>query len=231
MSRDRNPRQVQIHFRNTFSSLPAKRRAAALGAVGVVLDIAPGLFKAHPTNNGQEFDLAVPSNAAERLGTILQGNSGTLRLLGVEKVILETESGGIEQWVAKSGKYQLEVSLPPTCVSTLNAPITGKSHGTFEPAPRIWLFHLAYLLVTLALAASIFSYSQVVSMSLLLISSVCTFGMVLVRLRRLTAAHLLAVAIGLGVPIVVCTRLWPIQTIILFLVLTIGIFLVRRSLF
>ncbi len=99
----------------------------------------------------------------------------------------------------------------------------------FEPIPDIWRFHLIYMVVTIAMGWSAFPY--VVFSSLFLIAGLCAFGLIVAYFRWFMTAHVLALAIGLGTPVVVFGGLLPSQTIIFFVCLIGGIFLGRRFLF
>lgn len=99
----------------------------------------------------------------------------------------------------------------------------------FEPLPGIWRFHLIYLVVTTAMGWSFFPYSSFAS--LFLIAVICLGGLVLACFQRLLATHILALAIGLGTPVVVIAGLLPFQTFTLFALLLLGIVLARKTLF
>ena len=172
------------------------------------------------------YYIGLPKEAVLYLCTLLQTNNGQLRLLGVKSVVLENTSGYIEKWVVRGGEFYLEVSMPPALTDK-----TGKPLDAFESVPRVWLFHLTYFVVTILLAASILRFSYNVAVSLVLIAVICAVGVLMARFRKLVGAHVLAVTIGLGTPIVVCARLWPNQTLLLFLTLLFGIFMFRRFLF
>lgn len=213
-------KEIYIGFQGEFAALSQQRQSAALEALATVLKIPPeGLGLRHHVVAGDEaeFEVELPTGAVERLRTLLQTNNGQLRLLGLKNVILEGETGKVETWRVRNGRFDLEATVP--------------TYQSFEPVPRIWLYHLIYLLVTIMLAISILRFSHLVSTSLLLISAICLVGILFARVRREFAAHVLAVAIGLGAPIVICARLFPAQTLLLFLVLISGITIFRRFLF
>jgi len=213
-------KEIHIGFQGEFAALSQQRQSAALEALAAVLKIPSeglGLRQQMMPGDAAEFEMKLPTGAVERLRTLLQTNNGQLRLLGLKNVILEGETGKVETWRVRNGRFDLEAS--------------GPTYATFEPVPRIWLYHLIYLMVTIMLAISILRFSHLVSTSLLLISAICLVGILFTRVRRELAAHVLAVAIGLGAPIVVCARLFPTQTLLLFLVLISGITIFRRFLF
>lgn len=219
-------RLIRIHYSEPAIKSSQERRLATIGAIAAMLKIAPESIQEQPAlNTGRDIDLSIPAKMVERLRSLLQTDAAALRLLGVEKLILKRDSGEFEAWEVKDGKFQLEtVVLPKTGSKREPAP-------DFQAVPRIWLFHLTYLIVTVALAASIFSYSPAVSASLLIVSVTCALGIFLVRLRQVMIAHVLAVAVGLGAPLVVCGRLLPYQTLLLFTMLLAVIFIARKSLF
>lgn len=101
----------------------------------------------------------------------------------------------------------------------------------FHPVPGIWRFHLAYLFVTLAMGWSFSPYNSTLTTSLLLVAGACFVGMLLAFWRQVRAAHMLALAIGLGTPVVVFAGLWFVHTILLFAALLSGIFVGRDDIF
>lgn len=214
MTKELISNQVHISFQPGFNG----RQSVALEALATVLKVSPTEVSpcqaAVQSDNGVNVDL--PVRAVARLRTLMQNNNGQLRLLGLKNVILEGEPGTIEKWCVSNGRFDLETSAAAV--------------ETFEPVPRIWLYHVIYLVVTVLLAASIVRFSTLVAASLLLISAICVAGIGLARRRRYLAAHLLAVAIGLGAPLVVCARLLPLQTLLLFLALILGTYIFRRTL-
>ena len=221
------PKQIQICFNDAFAIWPVERQGTTRTALSSVLGVGLDCISSQRVcGDNIGYDLSVSSAEAENLHCLLQENSGQLRLLGIENIILERAAGDIEMWMVVTGRFKLVKTVPPILPSEAGQVISG-----FEAVPRIWLFHLVYLLVTVALAISILRFSTLVSFSLLLISFAAGVGVLLARTHRLVAAHILAVAIGLGAPIVVCARLWPNQTVILFIFLVSGIFMARRSLF
>lgn len=98
----------------------------------------------------------------------------------------------------------------------------------FDPIPRLWRFHLIYLIVTLALSWSI--YPHPTSLSILIVSALCLSGIWCDLQDEHTSTHILAVVIGLGTPVVLLTRIVPYQTI-LFLSCLIGLFFLLREYF
>ncbi len=104
-----------------------------------------------------------------------------------------------------------------------------QSNYRFIPIPGIWRFHLIYLVIISLMALSVFPFYLYVS--LLIISGICVFGLLLSYFKRLLATQVLALAVGLGSPIVVFAVLLPAQTIILFLFLILGGTITRRALF
>lgn len=217
------PKQKAQIFLQGASDPPAgQRQAATLEALAGLMGVSPGEIEVYNICRGcVEFELGVPASAAQRLRSHLLANNAQLRLMGVNKVILQRPSGSIEAWSLKQGRFELEVSLDADA---------GDNSGRENMfVPGIWRFHVIYLLVTLVMGLAIFPYSQFIS--LLLLSGVCAFGLILSVSRRFMAAHILAVAIGLGAPVVVFARLLPAQTVIFFLCLLIGLTLIRRFLF
>lgn len=220
---DLKPKQnVKIYLQSNDSSLSRERRLAAIAAFASIMKILPKEIEVYTVyEENIAFEMGVPAKAVEHLRNHIQSNSAQLRLLGVHKAIIERESGVIESWIVQGGKFEMEAFLDPIS--------TDDDSNTFMPIPDIWRFHLIYLLVTMAIGGAIFPFSQFASV--LLISGVCAFGIVLAFSEQLMAAQVLAATIGLGTPIVVFARLLPAQTAILFLFLIFGISMVRRLLF
>lgn len=216
---------VQFHFHKAFAALPSERQTAALSAVAALLDITPDLFS-HTTRQKKKREVTafLPTEAVEHLHDLLQTNSGSLRLLGVDQVTLMRASGEMEQWRVAQGQFDLEASIPAEAFEETDDGPTG-------PVPRIWLFHLIYFFVTGVLSVSIFQYSPAVALSLLLMTLACAGGMLLARFRRSLYAHVLAVAVGLTAPIIIFGRLWPLQTLLFFTGLALVVFIIRRFIF
>ncbi len=223
---DRRP--VQLRFQEDFTNLSAERQAAAINAVAGLLGVAPELFRNGPwPDRLRELDALLPDQAVEQLHTLLRTNSGPLRMLGVERVMLQRMSGEMQHWTNTGGRFDLKATSPPAddAFESPNGPL---SSFEFEAVPRIWLFHLIYFLVTGVLSLSVVQYSTGVAISLLLMTLACTAGMILAGFKRLLATHILAIAVGLIAPVIVFGRLGPLSTSLLFTGLVAGIFLVRR---
>jgi len=104
-------RRVQIYLQGEFSSLSTDRRAAAIDAFAAVMGISPQAIEVYRVYEGTiVFELGIPFNVMQRLRSLLQSNSAQLRLLRVEKVILEGEAGEVEEWVVKEGEFNLVTS-------------------------------------------------------------------------------------------------------------------------
>jgi hypothetical protein len=103
------PKQrAQIFLQGDFSLLSDDRQSAAIAAFAAVMGISSQEIEVYRVYEGSiVFDLGIPFNAIHRLRSLLQSNSGQLHLLKVEKVILERESGEIEEWTIKEGKFEL----------------------------------------------------------------------------------------------------------------------------
>lgn len=217
------PKQnIKIYLKGDASPLSKERRLAAITALASIMDISPEEIEVYAIYEGDiVFDLGVPAKGVERLYSHIQANKAQLRLLGVKAALIERESGVIESWVVREGKFEMDAYLDPVSPDDVSK--------TFVPVSGIWRFHLIYLLVTMALGGAIFPFSQFISV--LLISGVCAFGIILAFSKRVIAAHILAAAIGVGTPIVVFASLLPAQTAIFFLVLIFGISMIRRFLF
>ena len=113
--------------------------------------------------------------------------------------------------------------------SDLYFPIIRRMGPSFEPVPRIWRFHAIYLVVTLVLGLSTFPYPVFASM--FLVAAVCLLGLITAMLNWALAAHILAVAIGLGTPVVFVGRLTTTPTLVIFTLLIAGVYVGRKFLF
>jgi uncharacterized protein YjbI with pentapeptide repeats len=109
LAEDAKPKQrAQIFLQGDFSLLSDDRQSAAIAAFAAVMGISSQEIEVYRVYEGSiVFDLGIPLNAIHRLRSLLQSNSGQLHLLKVEKVILERESGEIEEWTIKEGKFEL----------------------------------------------------------------------------------------------------------------------------
>lgn len=122
LAEDTEPKQrAQIYLQGDFSSLSLDRRSAAIDAFAAVMGISPQAIEVYRVYEGSiVFDLGIPSSAVQRLRSLLQSNSAQLRLLKVEKVILEGEAGEVEEWVIKEGQFDLVTSTHPTMPSSVD---------------------------------------------------------------------------------------------------------------
>jgi len=118
LAKDTKPKQrAQVYLQGDFP-LSAERQSAAIDAFAAVMGISPQEIEVYRVYEGSiVFDLGIPSNAVQRLRSLLQSNSPQLRLLRVEKVILEGEAGEIEEWIIKEGRFDLVTSTRPTTPS------------------------------------------------------------------------------------------------------------------
>ena len=99
----------------------------------------------------------------------------------------------------------------------------------FKPIPRLWRFHLIYLVVTMALSWSMYPFPT--SLSMFLVSMLCAVGILLDLMKKSMATHLLAVAIGLGTPMVLLAGLVPYQTMLFFACFVGWLYTLREYLF
>ena len=166
----KSKQNIKIYLHNEASSLSKERRLAAIAAFASIMDISPEEIEVYAIYEGElVFDLGVPAKGVERLHTHIQANNSQLRLLSVKAALIERASGKIESWMLRGGKFEMDAFLDPVAPDDVSR--------SFAPIPGIWRFHLIYLFVTLALGAAIFPFSQFISV--LLISAVCAFGVIL----------------------------------------------------
>lgn len=98
---------VQIFMQGDFTALSPERRESAIVAFAAILGILPQDIAVYRVYEGSiVFDLGIPSDAVERLHTLLQTNNSQLRLLKIEKIRLNTESGE-EEWILREGRFDL----------------------------------------------------------------------------------------------------------------------------
>jgi hypothetical protein len=127
-------RRVQIYLQGDFSSLPPDRRSEVIDALAGLLKIAPQAIELYSVYEGSVvFDLGLPLTAFHRLGSLLRANNAQLRLLGIERVILEKEPGEIEEWVVEGGRF----SLVGAGVQPERLPL--KLRDRIEERVRVWL--------------------------------------------------------------------------------------------
>ncbi|MCL4295856.1 MAG: hypothetical protein KJ077_09025 [Anaerolineae bacterium] len=108
--------RIQIYLLGDFSSLSEARRSAAIESFATLMKISPEAIKVYDVYQGSVvFDMGVPTEAVQRLHSLLESNSGQLRSLNIEKVILKAESGEIEEWIFKDGRFQ---KSQPTLISS-----------------------------------------------------------------------------------------------------------------
>ena len=106
--------------------MSAEDRAAVIAATAAIMSISPEAVEVYRIYAGSIiFDLGVPGDAVERLRTRVQSNIAHLRLLKVQKVILERQSEEIEEWIFEEGKFHL-VTSPHSPISNGKAS-NGKS--------------------------------------------------------------------------------------------------------
>lgn len=111
--------RVQIYMQGDFPVFTSERRISTIVALAALMEISPEEIEVYNVSPGSiVFELGLPSDAVQRLRFLLQVNNAQLRLLKVEKVIIE-KSGEIEVWVDKEGKFDLVISPHPTIYSDI----------------------------------------------------------------------------------------------------------------
>ncbi len=146
------PKQrVQLYLHGDFSSLTPARRSSTIDALAGLLQISPNIIEIHSVHEGSVvFDLGIPSDAIQHLRFLLQSNNSQLRLLKIEKVILETKSGDIEEWGFREGKFDLVSPTKPSLPDStreehergfkIAKPVTNLSESYFKKES----FHLKF---------------------------------------------------------------------------------------
>ncbi len=220
-------RTVQLCFGGKFAAFSKERRDKAKAAFAATLGLADTELVIKPLDEDKtDYLTSLPVDKSEALHDLLKTNNGQLRLLDLNRVVMERSSGAVEEWTVEKGRFTLTASAPPVQLDESGQPIDEDN-----PSPRIWIFHLAYLFVSLALAASILRFSAMVSLSLLFITVLSLAGLILARYRQILLAHVLGVAVGLAAPVIICARLQPVATLIMLSSLVTVIFFVRRIIF
>lgn len=100
----------------------------------------------------------------------------------------------------------------------------------FNPVPGIWRFHLIYLILSASMAWAFLPYDPVYQ-SLVLVVGFCMLGLLMALGRQILAAHVMALTVGLGLPIVLILRPVALPTFFIFVVLLLGIIHYRDDLF
>ena len=104
--------RVQIYLQGDFSSLSLERKFAAIDAFAAIVGVSPEAIEVFRIFEGSiVFDLGIPEDSVEPLRSLLQSNNAELRLLKIEKILLEKEGGELEEWSIVDGKFEL---LPST---------------------------------------------------------------------------------------------------------------------
>jgi tetratricopeptide (TPR) repeat protein len=107
-------RRVQIFLHGDFSSFGEERQGAVVDALAGLLGISSQSVEVYSVYAGSVvFDLGLPFGAVQRLRHLLQSNNGQLRLLRVEKVILEFSQGETETWLVEEGRFRLVAAPEP----------------------------------------------------------------------------------------------------------------------
>ncbi len=85
----------------------AGRQSAAVDALAAIIGISSEAIRVRAAPEGKTaFKLSLPFAAVERIRSLLQSNSAQLRLLRVERVVLEGETGAAEEWAIKEGRFE-----------------------------------------------------------------------------------------------------------------------------
>ncbi len=124
---------VQLYIHDDISSLTGNRQEMIVDVLAGLLRIPPTAIKFYSVGEGSiVFDLGIPTHVIQRFRSLLQTNNAKLRLLKVEKVIFEDESGGVEEWIVEAGRFNLVTPSQPTTssLSADPAPLRSGSSGS-----------------------------------------------------------------------------------------------------
>ena len=98
--------RVQITFPGDTASFTADRQRAIRDALGTILGISPDAIEINRVYPGSiVLDIDLPGEALSRLRLLLESNNAKLRLLGVERVVLEEVPDKTETWVHSGGRF------------------------------------------------------------------------------------------------------------------------------
>lgn len=103
-------RNVRLFMQSDNSSLCICRQQAVVEVLAVLMRIPSQKIRVERVFDGiVVFDLLFPSDVIEHLRSLLQSNSGQLRYLypKITKIMLESESGEMEDWALRNEKFQL----------------------------------------------------------------------------------------------------------------------------
>jgi membrane-associated protease RseP (regulator of RpoE activity) len=99
---------VQVYIQGDLASLSEERKLASIAALATVIGVSPDVIEVYRVYEGSVvFDLGVPAAAFQRLRSLLQTNNNQLRLLKIEKIILQQDPNEVEEWVNEAGQFQL----------------------------------------------------------------------------------------------------------------------------
>ncbi len=112
-------RSVQIYLEGDFSSISEDRRSAAVDAFAAVMGISPHSIRVQRVYEGSIiFELTVPFSGIQHLRYRLETNSPQLRLLKVEKIILEIGPETYEEWNREGKEYLLSANGEETLLAS-----------------------------------------------------------------------------------------------------------------
>jgi len=101
--------RVRIYLQGDLNSVSPDQRSAAKAKFAEMMEIPAEAIALYNVYEGSVvFDLGVPPRAVQRLRSLLRDNSAQLRRLRVKKVILELESGLVEEWIFSERKFSLK---------------------------------------------------------------------------------------------------------------------------
>jgi membrane-associated protease RseP (regulator of RpoE activity) len=99
---------VQVYIQGDLASLSEERKSASISAFAMVIGVSPDAIEVYRVYEGSVvFDLGVPAAAFQQLRSLLAHNNNQLRMLKVEKVILQRDTNEVEEWINEAGQFQL----------------------------------------------------------------------------------------------------------------------------
>ncbi|HEX9925377.1 MAG TPA: hypothetical protein VGD99_22155, partial [Anaerolineae bacterium] len=108
MQGNENILSVQVYIQGDLASLSEERKSASISAFAMVIGVSPDAIEVYRVYEGSVvFDLGVPAAAFQQLRSLLAHNNNQLRMLKVEKVILQRDTNEVEEWINEAGQFQL----------------------------------------------------------------------------------------------------------------------------
>jgi hypothetical protein len=101
-------RRAQLFLHGDFSTFTTERQSTVIDTLAGLLGIPSQDITVYSVHDGSvALDLGLPSEAIERLRRLLETNNAQLRMLRIEKIILETGPNETETWILQEGWFTI----------------------------------------------------------------------------------------------------------------------------